>query len=351
MEAYVFLKKQKEEGHDLFLTEDFDLISLCIYCHQIAFNEEGVEKETLTEVFKKMDMTSEWVEKGLKNLLKQGLIKRKNNRYFVEDAESFIERTLLKVKNEDEREKEENRSLIQKRIGLISSCLSFKIIPASSHKKVADFIRLFYREAPLFMRKVVQKLDKDILCKSIVDTEPKFHEGTAALIFWLYSCDRSFAQSMVEKCNLDLLAENIAKTVPKYHSATSRLIFSLYGWLWMFARKVFQKIENALIKSIEATLPDNHLGTARLIYNLNVCDRDLAKLVVDGCDPEIIAESLGKTSPELHFGTGRLLYAIYETSPDFALKVVEKSKEKLSSTFLEDNSDLFPNELKQWLSK
>ncbi|MBZ9573078.1 hypothetical protein KJA17_02775, partial [Patescibacteria group bacterium] len=90
---------------------------------------------------------------------------------------------------------------------------------------------------------------------------------------------------------------------------------------------------------------------ALLNYNLNVCDRDLAKLSGDSCDPEIMGESLGKTSPELHFGTGRLLYAIYETSPDFALKVVEKSREKLSSTFLEDNADLFSSELKEWLSK
>ena len=119
----------------------------------------------------------------------------------------------------------------------------------------------------------------------------------------------------------------------------------------MSARKILQKIENELIKSLEATLPEYHLGTARLIYNLNVCDRDLAKMIVDDCDPEIIAESLGKTSPELHFETGRLLYAIYETSPDFALRVVEKSKEKLSSTFLEDNTDLFSSELKKWLSK
>lgn len=351
MEAYVFLKKQNEEGHDLFLTEDFDLILLYIYCYQTAFNEEGLEKENLAEVFRKMNMASEWVEKGLKNLLNEGLVKRKNSRYFIEDVESFIKRILLTVKNKGEVREGEIGSLNQKRIGLISGCLSFQIIPSSHHKKVADFIRLFFRESPVFIREVVQKLEKEVLCKGIVNTEPKFHQGTGSLIFWLYSCDISFARLMARKCNLGILAENIGKTVPRYHSGTARLIFSLYGWLWGFARKVVQKIENALVKSLEATVPEYHLGTARLIYNLNVCDRDLAKLIVDGCDSEVMGESIGKTSPELHFGTGRLLYAIYETSPDFALKVVEKSKEKLPSTFLEDNADLFPNELKEWLSK
>ena len=345
------MKKQNELEHDLFLTEDFDLIPLFIYCYQTAFNEAGVEEKTLVEIFRKNDLGSEWVGKGLKNLLKQGLIKRKNSSYFIEDYESFAKKTLLKVKSEGEGENEETNALIRKRVGLISGCLSFQTIPSSNHKKVADFIRLFFRESPYFVRNVVQKLDKEVLCKSIVDTEPQFHEGTGSLIFWLYSCDRSSSRLMAGKCDLDILAENIGKTIPEYHDGTARLIFSLYGWLWMNARKILQKIENELIKSLEATLPEYHLGTARLIYNLNVCDRDLAKMILDGCDPKIIAESLGKTYSELNFETGRLLYAIYETSPDFALRVVEKIKGKLSSTFLEDNVDLFSSELKKWLSK